>query len=230
VSAPALAIDTSGSFCSVALITEAGALHHRGSQGTGDHFERISQIVSELLDSVGVRASELSHIRIGVGPGSFTGLRIGMSFAKGLAMAAKVPLIGVCSFFGVARTLAAVEGTGPDGRMIVIADARREEVFLAEYLVSASVVQEVFAPRIAPTSEVIEWMKVHPTGIVATPNAGLQLINQVQLQVESDIATGLLLTDVGPLPPFSVIELAQLEPNYIRAVAAKSIEERNLGA
>jgi tRNA A37 threonylcarbamoyladenosine modification protein TsaB len=153
-----------------------------------------------------------------------------MSFAKGLAMAAKVPLIGVCSFFGVARTLAAVEGTGPDGRMIVIADARREEVFLAEYLVSASVVQEVFAPRIAPTSEVIEWMKAHPTGIVATPNAGLQLINQVQLQVESDIATGLLLTDVGPLPPFSVIELAQLEPNYIRAVAAKSIEERNLGA
>jgi tRNA threonylcarbamoyl adenosine modification protein YeaZ len=228
LSAPVLALDSSGSFCSVAVRMVDGVIHHRQSDGGGDHFERISALVHEALRTSGVQVADLGHIRIGVGPGSFTGLRIGMSFAKGLAAAAKLPLVGVSSFAAVAQALY-LDGRGASREhVLVIADARRDEVFVAEYLVNSQGVDERFAPRIEPVSFVRQWQSNHAAGVVATPNVGFQLADGIPLTVESKVAKGLLLLDVGPMPHFSFTQLSDLEPNYLRAVAAKSIEERRL--
>ncbi len=227
LSVPALALDTSGSYCSVALRLADGTLLHRESDGAGDHFERISGIVSELLLLGGVRLTDLNHIRIGVGPGSFTGLRIGTSFAKGMSMAAQIPLIGVCSFAGLAHGVAA-RSAGVARQMLVVADARREEVFLARYGVGEDgmIASELSSPCIVPVAGVLEWTAQHPQGVMCTPNVGFEIAQGVRLQVESRIAEGLLLLDLGPIEPFSTARVAALEPNYLRAVAAKSIEER----
>lgn len=228
-SAQVLAIDTSGSFCCVALRTGDGSILHRESDGAGDHFERISSLVTEVLRLGGVVVEDLGHIRIGVGPGSFTGLRIGMSFAKGMAVAAQIPLVGVSSFAGVAQVIAAHGEHTTVERVLVIADARREEVFAAEFSVDVTGVREVSPPRIESALWVSQWAFQHPTGVVATPNVGFYVADGVYLHVESNIAKGLLLLDVEPPPVFSVAGVSDLEPNYLRAVAAKSIEERRGG-
>jgi tRNA threonylcarbamoyl adenosine modification protein YeaZ len=229
-SAPVLAIDTSGSFCCVALQLEDGVVVHRESEGAGDHFERISTLVSEVLNLKGVAAADLGHLRVGVGPGSFTGLRIGMSFAKGFAVAARVPLVGGSSFAAVAAARLACVGEAGLERILVIADARREEVFLAEYRVKGEELEEVVPPRIEPVSAVLDWISRYPSGIVVTPNLGFELAGVDRLCVEARIAQGLLLRGVGSIEPFSVAQIARLEPNYLRAVAAKSIAERLKGA
>lgn len=226
VSFPALALDTSGSFCSAALRTAGGSVLHRESSGAGDHFEVITSLVSELLSAGGVKVSELGQICVGVGPGSFTGLRIGMSFAKGMAVAGQVPLVGVSSFAGIAEGALHARGLPDSTRILVIADARRDEVFLAEYVESARSVKELRSPCIVPVSEVADWVARYADGVVVTPNAGFSVGGVEKVSVEARIAEGLLARAASQKGHFSLTELAELEPNYLRAVAAKSIEER----
>ena len=226
VSLPALAFDTSGSCCSAALRTVDGSVLHRESSGAGDHFEVITSLVSELLNAGGVKVSELAQVCVGVGPGSFTGLRIGMSFAKGMAVAGRVPLVGASSFAGIAQGALKARGLSDSTRILVVADARRDEVFLAEYVVSACSVQELRCPCIMAVSEVAEWAARHADGVVVTPNVGFSVGGGVHSSVEPRIAEGLLALAAGTQGSFSLTELAALEPHYLRAVAAKSIEER----
>ncbi len=214
----------------MALKRGDGVTVQRESDGGGDHFERISTLASEVLKSSGIAAADLGHICVGIGPGSFTGLRIGLSFAKGLAVAARVPLVGVSSFAAIAAAHVAFAGEARLERILVIADARREEVFLAEYLVKDGALEETRPPRIEPSSAVLNWIASYPLGVVVTPNVGFQLAGVEALRIEARIAQGLLLRDVGPREPFSVEQIAGLEPNYLRAVAAKSIAERLKGA
>jgi len=226
----ALAVDTSGSFCSVALTDGLGGIWHLESEGDGDHFERISGIVSSLLTQASMPARNLQQIRIGVGPGSFTGLRIGMSFTKGLAVALRIPLVGVSSFAAAGwSALKASAGPG-DARCLVIADARREEVFLADCAVKSGAFSEVKAPCIMPNAEVARWHSEHPTGLIVSMQrdfgvAGLEAV----LKPWSRVAEGLLgfADDKIGSADFLVSQVAELEPSYIRAVAAKSIKERN---
>lgn len=221
---PALAIDTSGSFCCVALRGRDGSIVNRESQGAGNHFEQIAALVAEVMALGTLRVSELDHIRIGIGPGSFTGLRIGMSFAKGLSVGAKVPLVGVSSSAGAAW---AVVHKGGTGGILVVSDARREEVFLAEYVVRDGAIREIVAPCIEPVGYIQQWLLAHPQGKIVSPNQGFELPNGLLPVVESQVAVGLLLMEVGPIGSFSIDAVADLEPQYLRAVAAKTIEERS---
>jgi tRNA threonylcarbamoyl adenosine modification protein YeaZ len=217
-----LAIDTSGSFCSVALQRADGVVFHVESEGNGDHFERLPPLVESLCDQAQVRLLDLAQVVIGVGPGSFTGLRIGMSFAKGLACAGKVPIAGLSSFLGIAKRRAMVEGAS--GPLLVISDARRQEVFAGEYRLEGGDVVQVQAPTIVADSAVSEWIQ-RTGGVVATPLREWT-VSGVDVIVESRISEGLLGLD-RPLAAFSWQRVALLEPEYVRGVSAKSIAERS---
>jgi tRNA threonylcarbamoyladenosine biosynthesis protein TsaB len=182
--------------------------------------------VQTVLADAGVAADELGEIRIGVGPGSFTGLRIGMSFAKGLAVAARVKLQGVSTFEGVAWVVCDQFDRHGERDILVVSDARRAEVFWAAYRCSASGMRVVAAPAIAPLSAVSDWCQQHPEGVVATPlrEHGLEGLNT--LRVVPEIAQGLLKVECSQGDGFSLHDVALLEPTYLRAVAAKSIAER----
>ena len=221
-----LAIDTSGSFCSIAVSNGSGAVTALSSEGAGDHFEQLPLLVARVCADAGMATTDVRSIRIGVGPGSFTGLRIGMSFVKGLAWSLRVPLIGCSSLAGAAAAVMLRDSSVE--RVVVLADARRDEVFAAAYTRGAPVLEER-APCIVPVGALngSEWSK--PGTRWVTPQRDFTL-EGVPLEGEAGIARGLVAFDIEAVKGFDLGEIAALEPTYLRAVAAKTIEERKQGA
>jgi len=131
---PVLGLDTSTSIASLALLA-GGKVAARFQRPVTSHGAAIPGAVAELLAVAGLTIGDVGAIAIGTGPGSFTGLRIGLSYAKGIAMASGCALVGVPGFDAMA--LAALEHHNADpGRLLcVITDARKGEVYAALYRV-----------------------------------------------------------------------------------------------
>jgi tRNA threonylcarbamoyladenosine biosynthesis protein TsaB len=124
-----LAIETSTSLASVALV-EGGMLvlgrsHARPKQSA----EKLLPMIAELLAEAGWQRSSIERLGVSIGPGSFTGLRVGIACAQGLALGLDIPLLGVTSLRAMARL---VPDSLPGVRCPVL-DARRSEVFAAAY-------------------------------------------------------------------------------------------------
>lgn len=92
-----LSIETGTDICSVALSNDGELMALRESNEGRDHAKKVALFVDELLKETGVQPSDLDAIAVGKGPGSYTGLRIGVSFAKGMCYALNIPLIAVGS-------------------------------------------------------------------------------------------------------------------------------------
>ncbi|EFL88385.1 tRNA (adenosine(37)-N6)-threonylcarbamoyltransferase complex dimerization subunit type 1 TsaB [Ahrensia sp. R2A130] len=120
-----LAVDTSGPDCTVVLADPAtGKIISSASEHLGrGHAERLMTMIGEVLAEVDATYSDLTMIGCTIGPGSFTGLRVGMAAAKGLALAANIPCIGVTVFEGIHAGL-------PNGPAAVVQDAKRGEVWM----------------------------------------------------------------------------------------------------
>mgnify|MGYP000112016950 CR=1 FL=1 len=102
-----LAIDTSGADCAVHLARDGAALTQlRETLGRG-HAERLAPMTQEALAQAGVKAPDIARIGVVTGPGSFAGIRVGVAFARGLALALKAPALGVSLFDLWAREYAA---------------------------------------------------------------------------------------------------------------------------
>lgn len=123
-----LGIDTSTLVGSVGLIDENGLLGEYTLNIKRTHSERLMPAISCLLKDAGVVIDDLDLISVSQGPGSFTGVRIGVTTANSLAQAAKKPLVGVCSLDVLASNLLNVQGL-----VCPILDARKQEVYTALY-------------------------------------------------------------------------------------------------
>jgi len=123
-----LSLETSTGCGSIALIRDHRLLAEVTIKPERVHSRRLLGTVSWLMEAVEVGWQDLSGIAISMGPGSFTGLRIGLAAAKGLAMAADLPLVGVSSLD--ALSLACM---GHVGQVCPVLDARRHEVYTALY-------------------------------------------------------------------------------------------------
>lgn len=126
-----LSIESGTQVCSVALSRDGEVLSCRESYEGRDHARLVATYVDELLRECGVAASELSAVAVSQGPGSYTGLRIGVSFAKGLCYGLNIPLIGVSSLESLVRL--AVDALSEDelrcATLMPMVDARRMEVY-----------------------------------------------------------------------------------------------------
>lgn len=126
----ALAIDTATSATVVGLqLPDDTVREARDDVQAGvrpRHTSRLLPLAAGLLEDAGLRWHDIELIAVGLGPGTFTGLRIGIASARGLAAATGAPLVGV----GTLRALAA---GGGGGRVLAVIDARRGEVFVAGY-------------------------------------------------------------------------------------------------
>jgi tRNA threonylcarbamoyladenosine biosynthesis protein TsaB len=116
-----LAVDTCLGACSAAVCEDGQVLARISEPMMRGHQERLAPMVAEVMAQAGLAFSALDKIAATVGPGSFTGLRVGLSFAKGLALALDKPCVGV----GSLEALAA----GTSGTLIVAADARHAQVY-----------------------------------------------------------------------------------------------------
>lgn len=132
-----LCIETATHLCSVALADGGRLLAERDAEERDRfiHAERLNGMVDEVMKEAGLAMRELDAVAVGIGPGSYTGLRIGLSAAKGFCYALRIPIIGI----GTLDTLAAAFRMTDDGRgsadlgiLHPMIDARRMEVFTGD--------------------------------------------------------------------------------------------------
>jgi len=127
-----LYIETSGQMCSIALYNQSEAIGIRESEREKSHASLITRFIKELIKEAKIKLSELRHIVVSSGPGSYTGLRVGYSTAKGICYALSTPLVAVNSLEAMAYGLA-MKHSSEDYLYCPIVDARRMEVYTALY-------------------------------------------------------------------------------------------------
>ncbi len=129
-----LNIDTTTAVCSAALTAEGMILCHDEDFNGRNHAALLSGFIKKCLDFAADRELKLDAVAVSMGPGSYTGLRIGLSEAKGLAYALDIPMIGVNTLELLAtRVMFSTDDVDPDSILIPMIDARRMEVFTAAY-------------------------------------------------------------------------------------------------
>jgi len=116
-----LAIDTSTSRSCVAIIEGTNVLYSGFRDGATAHGPSLPSLVQEAL-----AVSDVDEVVVGMGPGPFTGLRVGIAFAQSFALAREIPVRGVCSLDAIAAQVT-------DKDFIITVDARRKEVYWARY-------------------------------------------------------------------------------------------------
>ena len=142
-----LALDTATEMATVAVTKNDRLISERGRRVT-THSEGLMSMIDEALREARLDIADLDAIICGSGPGSFTGLRIGMATAKGLCFAAGKPLCCVPSMVGVAGAVA--EKMGCQQETVVLLDARRNELFCGRYRGFAQLVPDsVLSPEAA---------------------------------------------------------------------------------
>lgn len=152
-----LGIDTSTSATAVALaMGDVGGGERRDDPVAGahpGHATKLLGMVQELLGDTGARWEQIERIAVGVGPGAFTGLRVGVATARGLAQSLAIEIVGVSSPLALADE-ALRDATGSAaGRVIAAIDARRGEVFAGAYEHRPEGTCELLHPRALPPQE-----------------------------------------------------------------------------
>lgn len=144
-----IALDTSTEQCSAALWHDGLAGTREALRARG-HGELILSMIHELLREAGLRLNQLDAVAVGRGPGAFTGVRLGLGVAQGLAFSAQVPLLPVSGLRAVAaQALAGRDGT----RVLVCQDARMDEVYWGPFVQRAGRLEGAGAEQVgAPHS------------------------------------------------------------------------------
>lgn len=144
-------IETSTAACSVAICSEGRILAHRESATARDQAARTAPFVKEVLDECGLSTADCDAVCVSAGPGSYTGLRVGVSSAKGLCFAADKPLIAVGTL-DILAYQAIRDHLLPQGCKYIVPmiDARRMEVYTATFDCNAKRLDEVEALIVEP--------------------------------------------------------------------------------
>ncbi len=130
MSAKILALDTATENCSVALIVN-GKLYARSEIAPRDHTKKVLPMVDDVLKEANITLKELDALAFGRGPGSFTGVRIGIGIAQGLAFGADLPMIGISTLQAMAEASYRLNGKKYVATAI---DARMSEVYWGRYV------------------------------------------------------------------------------------------------
>jgi len=144
-----LCLETATNLCSVALCDSNGVVALKESAGDRSHASLLTVFISDILKEAGIKAGNLEAVAVSKGPGSYTGLRIGVSAAKGIAYAASIPLIGtgttISMFHGFKPIAKAKYGESPSDLFSPALDARRMEVYYSVLDLSGKEVKGISA-------------------------------------------------------------------------------------
>ena len=158
-----LCIETGTDICSVGLSRDGELISLRESDEGRDHARNVALFVDELLRENDIAAEELSAVAVGMGPGSYTGLRIGVSFAKGLCYGLQIPLVAVGSLDSMVQVAREDHDAGiidvdnwDDAVLCPMVDARRMEVYTQMFDTQGQPLNEVKA-EIVTEESFKEW-------------------------------------------------------------------------
>ncbi|WP_183775353.1 tRNA (adenosine(37)-N6)-threonylcarbamoyltransferase complex dimerization subunit type 1 TsaB [Phenylobacterium haematophilum] len=201
-----LAIDTCLFACSAAVVQDGAVRAGRVEPMSRGHQERLAPLVAEVMaEAGGVGFDQLDRIAVTVGPGSFTGLRVGLAFAKGLSAALAIPAVGVGSLEALAQP--------HKGRVFAVLDAKRGQVYLQAFADGAAVSAPDALPIETAAARVAE---LAPDILVGTGAALLAQMRPSAQAIAVDHADPAAIAALGasrsPVPP---------RPLYLRAPDAK---------
>jgi len=159
-----LCIDTATDTCSVVLSDDNKIVSYRESADDRSHAVKLAVFIDEVLHESGIKAGQLSAVAVSMGPGSYTGLRIGISTAKGLCYGAGIPLIAVSTLqsmcFGVSRDYLE-KNRLTDFYFCPMLDARRMEVYTALFNPHCTNVKDISA-EIIDSNSYKEFLETKP--------------------------------------------------------------------
>lgn len=218
-------MDTATSACSVALAEDGGTIAELNFFHGQTHSKHLASMVGALLEVAAVRIEDVDAYAVNSGPGTFTGLRIGMAAIKGLAAATGKPVVGVSSL----DVLAGQAGF-PPGQICCMIDARRGEVYTALYAVSDEKVdkissEKVISPRKA-VREIAEPCLFIGSGAVAYRDVILELANKTARIADHELnhlrASTVARMGIQKLLTQGSSGDENLVPNYIRRSDAET--------
>jgi tRNA threonylcarbamoyladenosine biosynthesis protein TsaB len=188
-------------------------------------------LLDRLLKGAGVKVGELSGIGVDIGPGMFTSLRVGTSTAKGLAIAHRIPVVGLGSLWGIARTARPALD-----RVLSLIDARKQQVYAALYLEGRPAIPpSVISPE-ELVSEVMSALSSRTSLTVAGNGAGIcaDLFAAAGVQLEltgiESPSPGVVAVEAGErIEKGLADDLAAIEPLYLRRTDAELTREQKLG-
>lgn len=152
-----IALETSAKAVSAA-ITQSGRVLASGYQDTGlTHSRTLMPIVEHLFRNTGLTLQDMDAVAVSAGPGSFTGIRIGVSAAKGLAFAADKPAVGVSTLAAMARNVAFC-----DGVVVCAMDARRNQIYNALFLAQDGQLTRLTEDRAVALADLAEELRDDP--------------------------------------------------------------------
>jgi tRNA threonylcarbamoyladenosine biosynthesis protein TsaB len=146
-----LAIDTALAACSAAVLDTAydGILAGESLPMTRGHAEALMPLIARVMDESGMAFADIDRLAVTTGPGSFTGVRVGVAAARGIALAAEKPAVGISTLSAYAAPHLAEDDTIP---VIAAIDARHEYVYLQVFAPGGRIFT---TPRLAPLSEAV---------------------------------------------------------------------------
>lgn len=227
-----LAIETSTDACSVALLTGTDLLvdHRIAAQ---QHGSIVLPMIDALMSQASIKPAQLSAVAFGRGPGSFTGVRIGVALTQGIALGADVGVVGISTMHSVAQ---GVHRLHNDGTVAVSLDARMDEVYHAVYQVDENGLMQALTDEcICPPGEVPQLSK----SLDATwAGSGAERYADI-LQSQYDVTEEQIRFNAWPQAN-DLIELAKPDvragnlvpaeeamPVYLRNKVAETTEERS---
>ena len=201
-----LSIDTSSSICSVAILEDTKIIKEMHNFSEKEHSETLMPMIDELFKTTNLSLDNIGLIACSVGPGSFTGIRIGIATVKAFADAKNIPVVGVNSLEAMAYLGVAQKG---DGEFVSILDARNDNVYFAIYKMKKgqfSIYKNPEAMQISEAITYIDNLKLPIYFLGDVVNADLARIEQLYLSRVSiekanseDVNKHEYLTNVGPL-------------------------------
>lgn len=217
-----LNIETSTTNCSVSLSHKGETLVLKEDYGNGySHAEKLHVYVDEVLKEAKISTLQLDAIAVSKGPGSYTGLRIGVSAAKGLAFALNIPLISVSTLEALAHQVKA-----DSGLIIPMLDARRLEVYSAIFDTQFNSIRAIEAQVLNETSfqSYLSKNKVYFIGDgVAKTKALLDNNNAVFIENKLPSADQMSALSFNKYKKSDTEDVAYFEPYYLKDfVAIKS--------
>ncbi len=215
-----LALDTALSACQAAVLDGERVLASRSEPMARGHQERLAPMAAEVMEAAGLGFAALDRVAATVGPGSFTGLRVGLAFAKGLALALARPLVGL----GTLEALAA--NVEPPGFVAAAIDARRDQLYLQVFTDGAPVMAPDVLSLDGAAARLVE---LYPGGEATLVGPGAALLDGVIVGARLEPRTAPDVAALARLAASRPSPSAPPRPLYLRRPDALTLAERGAG-
>jgi tRNA threonylcarbamoyladenosine biosynthesis protein TsaB len=224
---PVLGLDTGSSIARLGLVG-GGLIIAALARPVKSHGAELPAAVEELLSTAGVEIQDLSAIAVGTGPGSFTGLRVGLSYAKGIVAGARIQIVGISSLDAMALCGASTSLARPGVKICPILDARKGEVYTSLYEVVIDALEketddlviplDELAARIADEVLFVGESKAEDARVLVVRNGGRATVaGSAELWHQGSFIAALGAVRVAR---DDVDDAATVEPLYVRAPEA----------